>query len=140
LTQTDVVPDALARGVRMINHRWVRGLCIGASLTMASLLFLEAHTIARVNLVPEFMHRIEHISYFGAMAALLAHGLGRRGFWVAGVAILLVGALDEWHQLYVPGRNGSIYDWLVDLLGVSAALLIYRRAAAQFIDGWKPGS
>ncbi|HVY05696.1 MAG TPA: VanZ family protein [Burkholderiales bacterium] len=138
MTQTVAIPDAFARGVRVINHRWFRGLCIVVSLTMASLLFLEAHAIARVNLVPEFMHRIEHISYFGAMAALLAHGLGRRGYWVAGYAILLVGALDEWHQLYVPGRNGSIYDWLVDLLGVSAALLVYRYAAVRLVDGWKP--
>ena len=65
--------------------------------------------------------------YYGSMAFLLARGLGRRWFWIALLAVPLVGALDEWHQLYVPGRNSSVADWMVDALGTVFAVYVYYR-------------
>jgi len=36
------------------------------------------------------------------------------------------GALDEWHQSFVPGRSSSVGDFLVDVLGIGAMLLLLR--------------
>lgn len=36
------------------------------------------------------------------------------------------GAFLEWLQTSVPGRTGSFSDWIVDLLGVLLAALIFR--------------
>jgi VanZ family protein len=36
------------------------------------------------------------------------------------------GALDEWHQSFVPGRMASLGDLLVDLAGIAGILLILR--------------
>ena len=40
--------------------------------------------------------------------------------------VLLLGVLyaasDEIHQLFVPGRHGSIYDWAADIIGLAVCL------------------
>jgi VanZ family protein len=109
------------------NGKWIRGCCIAATFFMAATLFFGAHKIAKVNAVPHLLHQVEHLLYYGGMAVLLARGLGRRWFWIALFAVPLVGALDEWHQLYVPGRNSSAYDWMIDATGAIVAVYIYCR-------------
>ncbi len=43
---------------------------------------------------------------------------------VAGAIALAVGILDEIHQLYVPGRDGSAGDAMLDTLGIILALIL----------------
>ena len=43
-------------------------------------------------------------------------------FWICAV----YAAIDEYHQLFVTGRNGSIYDFLIDMCGSIIVLLIIR--------------
>ena len=94
---------------------------------MAATLFFGAHEIGKVNAVPHLAHKVEHFFYYGGMALLLACGLGRRWIWIALLAVPLVGALDEWHQLYIPGRHSSAWDWATDVLGSIVALYVYYR-------------
>ena len=114
-------------GNQVIKNNWIRGGCIAAALFMAATLFLAAHDIGKVNSVPPLGHKVEHFLYYGAMAFLIASGLGRRWFWIALLFVPLVGALDEWHQFYVPGRNASAIDWLVDTVGTGVAVWGYWR-------------
>ena len=111
----------------MIKNNWIRGGCIAVAVFMAATLFLAAHDIGRVNSVPALGHKVEHFLYYGAMAFLIAIGLGRRWFWLALLFVPLIGALDEWHQFYVPGRNASAIDWLVDTVGTGVAVWGYWR-------------
>lgn len=46
---------------------------------------------------------------------------------VLGMAGSLLGALDEQVQRLAPGRDVSLADWLVDILGVSLGLALRRR-------------
>lgn len=48
------------------------------------------------------------------------------------LAGLLHGALDEWHQSFVPNRDVSARDVLFDALGTAAGVIIVRS-----ISGWK---
>lgn len=60
-----------------------------------------------------------------ALLALLARYAGLR----APAALLLAVAYaisDEFHQLFVPGRNGSVADVVIDGLGALSALLLLR--------------
>jgi hypothetical protein len=50
-------------------------------------------------------------------------GLTARLF-VAGAIALVVGIFDEVHQLYVPGREGSAGDVLLDMVGIAFVLLL----------------
>jgi hypothetical protein len=47
-----------------------------------------------------------------------------RLFMVGGVS-LAVGILDEVHQIYVPGRDASVGDVCLDLVGITFALVLF---------------
>jgi VanZ family protein len=84
--------------------------------------------------------KVVHFGYFFIGGFLLAWLLRRAFRWRAGkqlcgalCAIALIGALDEFHQLYTPGRSGGDpADWTADCAGgVLGALVIgwvYVRA------------
>ncbi len=38
----------------------------------------------------------------------------------------LYGIIDEFHQLYIPGRSAEFYDWLADFSGSILAVIILR--------------
>jgi VanZ family protein len=40
---------------------------------------------------------------------------------------VLYGLSDEWHQAFVPTRTPSVWDWLVDVLGLILALLLISQ-------------
>ncbi len=50
--------------------------------------------------------------------------LHRHPFFAAFLFIALYGMINELIQLYVPGRSCDFYDWLADMTGASAALII----------------
>ncbi len=112
---------------QLIKSNWIRGGRIAAAFFMAAVLFVEAGEIGKVNTLPPLIHKVEHFLYFGLMALLFAHGFGRRWFWMALLVVPLIGALDEWHQLYVPLRNGSVWDWMTDAAGTIVAVYMYSR-------------
>ncbi|MEY3896711.1 MAG: hypothetical protein RLZZ214_2231 [Verrucomicrobiota bacterium] len=44
------------------------------------------------------------------------------------VVVALIGALDEYHQSFTPGRSGNDpFDWLADLLGATAGAFAFKR-------------
>jgi hypothetical protein len=54
------------------------------------------------------------------------NGLKLRILLAGGIA-LAVAIFDEIHQLYVPGRNGSAVDVVLDMVGITIALLLCSR-------------
>jgi len=111
----------------MINKRWVRGGCVAAAFFMAVTLFLEAEAVASVPLFPAPFDKLVHFGYYGVMAALLAHGVGLPWVIVPLILVPVIGAADEWHQSFIPGREASVWDWLADELGTVVAVLAYWR-------------
>ncbi|MFH1849980.1 MAG: VanZ family protein [archaeon] len=69
----------------------------------------------------KFLHVIE----FGILSVLLYWALsGRRHALVIAVAAAAIyAATDEIHQLFVPGRSGTVGDFLADCLGAMLPLL-----------------
>lgn len=43
---------------------------------------------------------------------------------LAAVISILYGASDEWHQTFVPGRLATLADWVADVLGSIAGVLV----------------
>ncbi len=63
--------------------------------------------------------------------ALKTTGLrGVKNLALALLLTLLYAISDEWHQTFVPGRNGQLADVLVDLSGALLALILLRRIIA----------
>jgi VanZ family protein len=109
----------------VIADRWIRGGCIAAAFFMAVTLFVGAEQVGKAHLFPASWDKVAHFVYYGTMAILLAHGLGRRWLWIPLVMVPAVGALDEWHQMYVPGRDASFFDWMADAAGTMMAVYGY---------------
>lgn len=65
--------------------------------------------------------KIVHFCLYTVMGAALAYPR-RQGVRAAHVVMIglgaLYGALDEWHQSFVPGRDPSLGDWAADVVGV----------------------
>lgn len=70
-----------------------------------------------------------------ARAAGLASWPGRRVAW-AGAVIAVAAALDEVHQVFIPGRDGSPADWAFDTLGVVAGLLLGSWLMGSKVARW----
>ena len=76
-----------------------------------------------------------HLTAFGVLAALLWWALRGTGVrypatWALVLAVSY-GATDEFHQSFVPGRDMSLSDLMVDLIGASAALLVVTLLHAR---------
>lgn len=61
--------------------------------------------------------------------ALAAHRRTRAALTFAAVAV--VAMLDEWRQVYTPGRNPSFGDVMLDIAGVAGLLLICSFGTTQ---------
>ena len=81
------------------------------------------------------LRKCAHVTEYAILSALCywalrrAHGLTRRGAVAGGILLAMVYACsDEIHQLFVPGREGRVQDWLMDTTGaLIGTLLQYRR-------------
>ena len=76
--------------------------------------------------------KILHAFAFGCFAFSFSYWLGR-DMWKSkpAVCVLIVCvvaacyvASDEIHQMFVPGRDASVYDWIADCIGALAASLV----------------
>ena len=114
-----------------MSNKWIRGGCIAVAFFMAATLFLAADKSGQIPLLADIPDKVLHALYFGVMASLLAHGVGRSWWGIPMLIVPLVGAFDEWHQLYVPGRDCSVWDWVADAAGAGIALYLYVRATAR---------
>jgi len=52
-------------------------------------------------------------------------------FLIAGLISLGVGIVDEIHQFYVPGRDASIIDVFLDLIGITFVLFLFHQIALR---------
>lgn len=56
------------------------------------------------------------------------------------VAAIIYGGLDEFHQLFVPGRLASIGDWVADALGIIIMVYVYNWLIKRFSRDQKTGN
>ena len=130
----------MAERARALRAAW-------PALAWAALIFLASHRAWPLPVAPPFPHadKAVHALIFGLLAALTARALRaagwgvRRALWTAVLAASLYGALDEWHQSFVPGRDADPRDWAADtagaLLGAALAVGLPRRRARASIRG-----
>lgn len=112
------------------------GLWIGVQLTITSV---------PGSSVPVDVHHpwdwFVHLGMYGMLGLLLARVATIGGWPARRLAALLVvvsvaAALDEVHQLYIPGRNGSAMDWVFDTTGVGAGLLFGSLLMRTKVAAW----
>ena len=81
-----------------------------------------------------FLRKIAHMVEFGILALLLIRAIRRswptmseaRAVFVSAALAVGYAMLDEFHQMFVPGRGPSPKDVLIDACGIIIATAIYR--------------
>jgi VanZ family protein len=78
---------------------------------------------------PEFLGAVHflirktaHLSEYGVLAVLWRRATRRS--WIALFLCVLTASVDEFRQLLTPGREGSVYDVLLDGTGAAAFLAL----------------
>ena len=85
-----------------------------------------------VGLFPWPWSKLVHALVFGVLAAAMGYASGWRGWRMVVIGFcgsVLVGALDEWHQTYLPGRHGQVSDVGFDALGAATGVWITHHLA-----------
>ncbi len=93
---------------------------------------------------PEFgpsfpgVDKVAHFGFYGVAGFLCALwrlelGKERLASVICAVAfIALLGAVDEFHQQWIPGRSMELLDWMADLAGGAAGALCSNVAVNLF--------
>jgi VanZ family protein len=77
--------------------------------------------------------KIEHLSAYFILTTLLSLALlfqnksikTKKNFSIASIFIVAVyAALDEIHQLFIPGRDCDILDWTADMIGAVIGIFL----------------
>jgi VanZ family protein len=114
---------------------WASGFTFWA----VALFVLSSFSITTPEGGPEIPHldKIIHFGYFlgGGVALttwiLLVKGRGNTAavrYILPFVVFFIIGALDEYHQTFTPGRSGNDpFDWLADVLGASTGIALANR-------------
>jgi hypothetical protein len=122
-TSTPPVPRPLA--VRPHHWVWLWIVWFGVLFYLSSLP-RDAFTFKPPV---DWFDKVEHLGYFflGGLTLggwLVSNGTWPRRWWLLPLGAVLVGAFDEWHQKFAPGRSAlDPLDWIADAVGGSFALL-----------------
>lgn len=93
---------------------------------------LSAEKLARAVTTIEYpVRKAAHMTEYAVMGLLSFAfyetwgAVGRRRYWLAFGTAVLYAATDEFHQLFVPGRSGQLYDVCIDAAGALLGLLCW---------------
>jgi VanZ family protein len=79
------------------------------------------------------LRKLAHVTEYGILTALLVSALrfhikrNAHALIMAALIAVLYAFSDEWHQTFVPGREGSLFDVGIDGLGVGVSLWFARE-------------
>ena len=100
--------------------RWIAPLVVLAAILTAT---SWPSPPAMPNNSDKLVHGIAYAS-LGASVAWAARSTTWRGLiaWLPLVAA--IGAVDEWHQQFIPGRRMDARDWVADTAGAAIGILL----------------
>jgi VanZ family protein len=111
------------------DNRIFRFACLaGAVFLITSLFWLGAKPVA-VGLFHPPMDKVAHFATFGLIASLLWLSVLRGKPWLVIAIVSAVGAADEFHQIFLPGRSAGLDDLAADIFAalVITSLLEFAR-------------
>lgn len=91
--------------------------------------------------LPAQSDKVVHIGMYTVLGFAVSRAIGRsvgrsatlqRGLAVV-AAISCFGALDEWHQQFIPGRGMELGDWMADTTGGFLGVLLFTFMAGVII-------
>lgn len=111
-------------GKKIIQNKYVN---YAAPIIWMILIFLSsARSSFPVHLTQnqyQYVSSLVHIFLYIILTFLIANALTtakvkfKHALLNAFIITVIYGALDEWHQAFVPGREARLSDWLLDIVG-----------------------
>jgi VanZ family protein len=86
-----------------------------------------------LNAVHILIRKTAHVSEYAVLGILWRRATGVT--WIALALSILTASLDEFRQLFTPGREGSLYDVLLDGTGAAAALALVSALRSRLGKG-----
>ena len=77
------------------------------------------------------LRKLAHIGEYLVLTLLLARALPRHAISFVALVAVVYATTDEWHQRFVPGREGTPRDVLIDLVGITLAALGWQRLRSR---------
>jgi VanZ family protein len=108
----------------------VRSLAVTIVVLMLAALFVGGAQPIAVGLIPAPWDKLAHAAFFFVFALLLARFVSLPVALVIGLA-MLVGAADEIHQAFLPGRVAGWDDWLADVVGAGLGLIRFKAKGTR---------
>ncbi len=95
-------------------------------------IFIGGEAPGAGSLFPSPWDKLVHFITYGVIGVLLGMILKTKPLLLILILVVSVGAVDEFHQIYIPGRHAGLDDLSADLLGGLAALPIVRKLRLLF--------
>jgi VanZ family protein len=121
-----MVSSCMAIYKRAVGHAMLRWLSV---LVWMGVIFALSATPSLASSRKPFydftLRKLAHITEYAVLTALLFRALqthrARKAHVLLGAALvsILFACADEWHQTFVPGRQGSLRDVGIDALGIA---------------------
>lgn len=110
----------------------------GPAALWVAVLFLLSELQWGAGGLPAGGDKLVHVGLYLILGLSLGWGKERTGSGAPVVLLLLMGAgygaLDEWHQSFVLGRNANVEDWVADSAGVIFGLLLWSSFSRRSRD------
>lgn len=110
------------KSVSNSRQRTWRALAVLLAMALPVGLWVGGAQPVAVGLIPSPWDKLAHAGVFALLAVALGYASGLRGIAVlllAFVGALGVGVMDEWHQLFLPGRSADLDDLTADATGAA---------------------
>lgn len=111
-------------GLRM---RW---FALVLAVMMVAALFVGGAQPEAAGLIAAPWDKLAHVAYFFVFTLLLSRFVSLPIALVI-VLALLVGAADEVHQSFLPGRVAGWGDWLADVVGVGLGVVKFQSQSLR---------
>lgn len=106
----------------MIKPQLLNRLALGLVVLLIAGIFLGGAAPGAGSLFPPPWDKVVHFCVFGTIGLLLGLAFPRLPLWAIWLLVVVTGAADELHQLFLPGRQAGLDDLLADALGALAML------------------
>ena len=90
------------------------------------MIFIGGTEPVAVGLFPPPLDKIVHSLVYGLMLLLAILSFPNTRKLILFIAIVMVGVLDEIHQIYLPGRSAGLDDLSADILGCIIISLVLK--------------
>jgi VanZ family protein len=110
-----------------INQERVGIIALFVLILMLAALFILGSQPWAGSLFPAPWDKVIHFIFYGTVAVLLSLAFPSLAMPAILLIALGVGAVDEYHQIFVPGRHAGLDDLAADFIGIATTLLIIPR-------------